>query len=246
MSHRSELDRNQSPLRGTFQTGFVLNPQGKGAVVKHVKLAIAAVAAAAGIHAPAAFADDFSHWEVRGRAVRVDTAGGSDAISGLVPADVIIVQSKTIPEVDISYFYTKNLSVELVLTYPQKMDAYIAAGGIGHIGSVSVLPPDIMAQWHFTPDSSFDPYVGAGINITWLTKVDLRAPSVSALNLDTNKISVDPALQIGMDYKITRNWVVNADVKKEWMSFDLKANGTKVSTLTVDPWLFSIGVGYKF
>lgn len=215
--------------------------------MKHVKLAIAAVAAAAGIHAPAASADDFSHWEVRGRIVRVDTAGGSDAIGALsLPNDVIIVQSKTIPEVDVSYFYTKNLSVELVLTYPQKMDAYIAAGGIGHIGTASVLPPDIMAQWHFMPDSAFDPYLGAGVNITWLTKVDLRAPAVSPLNLDTSKLSFGPALQVGMDYKVTKNWVVNADFKKEWMAFDLRALGNKVSTLNVDPMLFSLGVGYKF
>lgn len=215
--------------------------------MKQVKLAIAAVAAAAGLHAPAALADDFSHWEVRARAVRVDTAGGSDAIAGLgLPSDVIIVQSKTIPEVDVTYFYTKNLSVELVLTYPQKMDAYIAAGGIGHIGTASVLPPDIMAQWHFLPDSAFDPYVGAGINITWLTDVDLRAPAVSPLNLDTSKLSFGPALQAGMDYKFDKHWVANVDVKKEWMGFDLRALGNKVSTLTVDPWLFSVGVGYKF
>jgi outer membrane protein len=216
--------------------------------VKHAKLAVAAIAALAGAYAPGALADDFSHWEVRGRAVRVDTAGKSDAaLGGLVPADTIIVQSKTIPEVDVTYFYTKNLSVELVLTYPQKMDAYIAALGIGHIGTVSVLPPDIMAQWHFLPDGAFDPYVGAGVNITWLTNVQLRQPAlVESLGLDTNKISVAPALQVGMDYKIDKHWVANLDVKKEWMSFDLKSAGTKISTLTVDPWLFSIGVGYKF
>jgi len=215
--------------------------------VKHAKLAIAAIAALAGAYAPGAFADDFSQWEVRGRVVRVDTAGKSDAIGALgLPSDVIVVQSKTIPEVDISYFFTKNISAELVLTYPQKMDVAINAAGIGHIGTVSVLPPDIMGQWHFLPDSAFDPYAGAGVNITWLTDVDLRAPAVLPLNLDTSKISVGPVLQVGMDYKITRNWVVNADVKKEWMGFDLRALGNKVSTLTVDPWLFSLGFGYKF
>jgi outer membrane protein len=215
--------------------------------VKHATLAVAAVAALAGAYAPAALADDFSHWEVRGRAVRVDTAGKSDAaLGGALPADTVIVQSKTIPEVDVTYFYTKNLSVELVLTYPQKMDVYIAALGIGHIGTVSVLPPDIMAQWHFLPEGAFDPYVGAGVNITWLTDVDLRAPAVLPLNLDTSKISVGPALQVGMDYKIDQHWVANLDIKREWMGFDLRSKDVKISTLNVDPWLFSIGVGYKF
>ena len=211
---------------------------------KSVSIVAAALAGAVSL---SAHADDFSQWEVRARAVRVDTAGGSDAIGALgVPSDAIVVQSKTIPEVDISYFFTKNISAELILTYPQKMDVAINFGGIGHIGTVSALPPDLTAQYHFLPDGSFDPYVGAGLNFTWLTKVDLRAPGVQPLLLDTSKTSVDPVLQIGMDYKITRNWIANLDLKYEWMSFDLTSNGTKVSTLHVDPWLLGLGVGYKF
>jgi outer membrane protein len=206
-----------------------------------------AVAAVAGSVSFSAYAADFSQFEVRLGAVRVDTAGGSDAIGALgLPNDVIVVQSKTIPEVDISYFFTKNISAEVVLTYPQKMDVTINAGGIGHIGTVSVLPPDFMAQYHFLPDGPFDPYVGAGFNFTLLTKVDLRAPAVQPLLLDVSKTSIDPALQVGMDYKIDKNWVANVDFKYEWMGFDLTANGTKVSTLHVDPMLFRLAVGYKF
>jgi outer membrane protein len=89
----------------------------------------------------------------------------------------------------------------------------------------------------------FDPYLGAGINLTWLTKVDLE---VQGLGLDTNKVSVDPVLQAGFDDKIDRNWVVNLDAKYEWMTFSLRSNGTNISTLHVDPWLFGLGVGYKF
>ncbi len=218
----------------------------KESAVSILKLASSVVAAVAGTVSMAAHADDFSRWEARLRAVRVDTAGGSDAIAGLLPADTVVVQSKTIPEVDISYFFTKNISAELVLTYPQKMDVAINAGGIGHIGTVSVLPPDLTAQYHFLPDGPFDPYVGAGLNFTWLTKVDLRAPAVQPLLLDTSKVSVDPLFNFGLDYKVGRNWVANLDVKYEWMSFDLKSNGNKISTLHVDPWLFSLGVGYKF
>jgi outer membrane protein len=156
------------------------------------------------------------------------------------------VQSKTIPEVDISYFYSKSISAELVLTYPQKMDVAINAGGIGHIGTVSVLPPDLIAQYHFFPDGALDPYLGVGFNLTWITKVDLRAPSVAPLALDVSKISVGPVAQFGLDYKFARNWVVNMDVKYESMGFDLTSSGNKVSNLHVDPWLFSLGAGYKF
>jgi outer membrane protein len=212
-------------------------------VVIKAGFASAVVATIVASWSVAARADDFDPWEVRLRALRIDTRGGSDAVTGLLPADTVVVQSKTIPEIDFTYFFTRNISAELVLTYPQKMDVAINAGGIGHIGTVDVLPPDLMAQYHFMPEQAFDPYLGAGINVTWLTKVDLEVPG---LGLDTNKVSVDPVLQAGFDYKIDRNWVVNLDAKYEWMSFSLRSNGTNISTLHVDPWLFGLGVGYKF
>lgn len=212
-------------------------------VVTSRKFLFLMAAVAGGSWTATASADDLLPWEVRLRGIRVETRGGSDAVPGLLPADTVIVQSKTIPEVDFTYFFSKNLSTELVLTYPQKMDVAINAGGIGHIGSVDVLPPDLTAQYHFLPDQAIDPYVGAGVNVTWLTKVHLVVPG---LGLDTNKVSVDPVLQAGMDYIIDRNWVVNLDAKYEWMTFSLRSNGADISTLHVDPWLFAVGVGYKF
>lgn len=207
----------------------------------------AASIAAAALLSMSAQAADYSALEVRVGGVWVNTAGGSDAIPALgLPADKIVVQSKLIPELDISYFFTKNIAAEVVLTYPQHMNVAVNFGGIGHVGYVDVLPPDFMAQYHFLPDGPFDPYVGAGLNVTWLTNVQLKQPAVQPLSLNTSKVSADPALQVGVDYKITKNWVANFDFKYEWMGFDLNAAGTKVSTLHVDPTLLRVAVGYKF
>jgi outer membrane protein len=215
--------------------------------VSKIRIVSIAAAAVAGSLSMAAQAADYTPFEVRVGAVWVNTAGGSDAIPAVgLPSDKIVVQSKVIPELDVSYFFTKNIAAEVVLTYPQHMNVAINYGGIGHIGYVDVLPPDFMAQYHFLPDGPFDPYVGAGINLTWLTNVQLKEPAVQPLSLNTSKVSVDPALQVGLDYKITKNWVANFDFKYEWMGFDLKAAGTKVSTLHVDPTLLRLAVGYKF
>ena len=196
-----------------------------------------------------AWAED---WEVRARFVRLDAKGESDAISALgLPTNAVNVHSVSLPEVDISYFFTKDISAELILTYPQRMNVSIDGVGIGDIGHVDALPPTLTAQYHFLPalgidGKRFDPYVGAGLNFTWLTDVHLVVPGAPQLRLDTSKISVGPALQLGLDYAIDKRWVLNADLKYAWISYDLKSNGTKVSTLTVDPWLFGFGVGYKF
>jgi outer membrane protein len=211
-----------------------------------------AVAAFAGTVSMSANAGDFSQWEVRGRFVRLDAKGESDAIPALgLPGNAVNVHSVSLPEVDLSYFFTKSISAELILTYPQKMHVSVDAANVGDIGFVDALPPTLTAQYHVLPalgvdGKGFDPYVGAGLNFTWLTDVHLVVPGAPQLGLDTSKTSVGPALQLGFDYALGRNWVLNADLKYAWISYDLKSNGTKVSTLTVDPWLFGFGVGYKF
>jgi outer membrane protein len=147
------------------------------------------------------------------------------------------INSKTIPEVDFSYFFTKNLAAELILTYPQKHD--IKAGNT-KIGSVKHLPPTLTLQYHFTQDSVVTPYIGAGINYTRFSSVDLPA------GFTIKKNSFGYALQVGMDIALSKKTVLNIDVKKVKIKTDVSANGTKVGTLNIDPLLFGIGVGYRF
>lgn len=213
-----------------------------------------AVAALAGIVSTAAKADDFDQFEVRARFVRLDSkeqSSTSAATTGLgIPADGVKVQSKNVPEFDISYFFTKHIAAELILTYPQKLNVRLVdsvVGGYSSIGKADALPPTLTAQYHFTDIlPNVDPYVGAGLNFTWITNEHIVVPPVPSLNLTTDKVSVMPALQIGVDYKVTKNWVVNADLKYTWIAVDLKSNGTKISTLTLDPLLIGVGFGYKF
>lgn len=179
---------------------------------------------------------------VRLRAVQIDTADKSDAIPALgVPADAITVSSKLIPEIDFSYFFTKNLAAELVLTYPQKHD--VELGGT-KIGTFKHLPPTLTLQYHFLPDASFRPYVGAGVNYTRISNVNINVPGVGALDLERSSTGL--ALQVGFDYAVAKDLTVNFDVKKLQLSADVKAGGTKVSEVHLDPWLIGIGVGKRF
>jgi outer membrane protein len=180
-----------------------------------------------------------SPWLVRVRAVHIDTADKSDPVGGVGAADRVTVSNKTIPEVDISYFFTPNWASELILTYPQKHD--VALDGT-NIGSFKHLPPTLTLQYHFMPAAQFSPYLGAGVNYTRISNVDLAG---GALQLE--KDSWGFALQAGVDYKIDKNWSLNLDVKKVQIGSDLNtAAGAKVSHLDVDPWLVGVGVGYRF
>lgn len=181
---------------------------------------------------------------VRVRAVNLDPANDSDAIPALgVSADAIHVNDKVIPEVDFTYFLTKNIAAELVLTYPQKHDVSLSGT---KIGTFKHLPPTLTLQYHFQPDAQFRPYIGAGVNYTRITSVNLAVPGVGALDLEND--SFGGALQAGFDVKLNQNWYLNMDVKKVWIKSDLtlKATGTKVSAVGVDPVLLGVGIGYRF
>ncbi|MGV3743153.1 MAG: OmpW/AlkL family protein, partial [Burkholderiaceae bacterium] len=127
------------------------------------KIAAVASLIALGMSASAAIAAEQSPWQVRVRAVHIETANDSSPVGGAGESDRIHVSDKTIPELDISYFFTKNIAAELVLTVPQKHKVYLDGD---QIGTFRHLPPTLTLQYHFTPDSTISPYVGAGLNYT--------------------------------------------------------------------------------
>lgn len=200
-----------------------------------MKLMISAAAVMA-VHA-SAMADD-SPWLVRARAVNLSPADRSDPIGGVGAADRIDVSDKTIPEVDVSYFFSPNIAAELVLTYPQKHDVTLDGNPIG---TFKHLPPTLLAQYHFMPESGINPYVGAGINYTTMSKVDLLGGK-GGLDHDSWGLAV----QAGADIKIDKSWSFNIDLKKVQIGSDVTSSGTKISSVKVDPLMFGIGIGYRF
>jgi outer membrane protein len=192
-------------------------------------LAIAAVCALTSGAAMAQTATE-GPWMVRARAVHLDSANKDSTGLGLA------VNDKTIPEVDISYFFNKNIAAELILTVPQKHT--LSAGGAA-IGSLKHLPPSLLLQYHFDAPG-FKPYVGAGINYTRFSGVKLPA----GVAIDRN--SFGAALQVGVDIPLQKNLYLNLDVKKVFIKTDVSAAGAKLGTFKVDPVLVGIGLGWRF
>lgn len=163
-------------------------------------------------------------------------------VIGILPDDsssipTLTVDSAVVPEVDFSYFFTKNLAAELILA-TAKHD--VDLGGV-NIGEVRIVPPTLTLQYHFMPDAAFRPYVGAGINYTFFTDRDLLG---GAVKLESG--SFGGALQAGFDYMIDKNWSINADVKYIWVKSDVIAGGATIGEVKIDPWVLGLGVGYRF
>ena len=201
------------------------------AMMKSVLVALIAVASSQ------ALAQE-SPWLVRARAVHIEPDNTSSPVGGVGAADTIKVENKTIPELDITYFFTPHLAAELILTYPQKHN--VSLNGT-EIGSFKHLPPTLSAQYHFAPGATFNPYVGVGVNYT-------RISSVKLLNgaADLENDSVGLALQAGVDFRLDEHWSLNADIKRVNIRSDVIVGGANISHLKVDPMLFGLGVGYRF
>lgn len=167
---------------------------------------------------------------------------GGSAISGEAEVD----SSYTV-DLDISYFFTPNVALELTLAYAQHdVNATNTPLGNLDLGSLDLLPPTLTLQYHFTQSDTFRPYVGAGISYVLIPNEDAG----DALSVEYDDGQVGLALQVGFDYFFTKNWCLNVDVKKVWVDVDATVQvlpGAYVETdVDVDPWLFGIGVGYRF
>ena len=171
-------------------------------------------------------------WMVRARAVHLDMFIQDSTGLGLS------VNNKTIPEVDVSYFFSPNVAAELILTVPQKQT--VSSNGTS-IGTFKHLPPTLLLQYHFTGLNGYKPYVGAGINYTDISKVNLLG-GVATLDKD----SWGGALQAGVDIPLDKNWSLNFDVKKVYIKTHVYAAGVNAGTLKLDPVLVGAGVGYRF
>jgi outer membrane protein len=182
------------------------------------------------------------NWLVRGRIVSLTTQQKNDDWGTGGNQDTLKVSNNVLPEFDISYFFTKNIAAELILALPQKHEVKMNGSSLGHFQQ---LPPTLTLQYHFDVTPQIKPYVGAGVTYlrTWGSDLDKNNLGVRANNFGT-------ALQVGVDYKINKNWYLNADVKKIFIDVDVNditaPTSPRLTSIHLNPLVAGVGVGYRF
>jgi outer membrane protein len=157
-------------------------------------------------------------------------------------------------------YVTRNISVNMSGGIPlyikDKTKGYNPANPILTNGTtLAQLMPAIIpitVVYHFDNFGPIRPYLGAGVAVGF---------SFSNKNAFLNDVhigsSVGPVLQGGADYMIDRNWGLSLDVKKSFNYVESYANGINVPGIgplpakvyqhtQFQPWLFSLGVVYRF
>jgi len=165
--------------------------------------------------------------------------------------------SKTQFGLGLTYMVMPHFGLEVTATTPYTHKIRAKYGGVNYNrAEVSRMSPTISAQYFFlNPKSRFQPYVGLGLNYTLYHNEKLSSEAKRDYNARSLKIkdSVGIAAQVGMDYRITERFVVNASVwkmsmsaKAEWKENWRGGEQKMKADMDIDPWVYYIGAGFKF
>ncbi|OEF25440.1 OmpW/AlkL family protein [Vibrio rumoiensis] len=178
---------------------------------------------------------------------------GSDDLGGYASVD-----NNTQLGLNFAYMVADHWAVELLAATPFSHD--VSLGGSpagldslnGGLGNVKHLPPTLSVLYYPMDSSSkFQPYAGVGVNYTMFfdESVDSSAKAKGFSNLELDN-SWGLAGQIGMDYFITDNITLNAQVRyidiDTNATVDLEGVGNLNVDVDIDPWVYMVGIGYKF
>lgn len=169
----------------------------------------------------------------------------NDAIKTAAGADTglkVDVKDDTKPTLGFTYFFTDNIAVEAILGTTQHSIYAKGPGTNVLVHKTWVLPPVVTAQYHFNPKGKISPYVGAGVN----AMIFYNGKDKNGFKVDVDN-DLGYALQAGVDVALKGRWTLNADVKKVFFETNAKINdGALKSKVNLDPWVVSVGVGYRF
>ena len=154
------------------------------------------------------------------------------------------------------YMVSNNIGVELLAATP--FSHTVSAKGlealnVDEVADVKHLPPTVSVQYFpMSSDSAFQPYVGIGLNYTIFFDEEATtsfeaAAGESSVDLDD---SFGFAFQLGCDFAISDNLVLNAAIWKVDIDTSAMIDTANLGVVTVDvdidPMAYMLGVGYKF
>lgn len=223
--------------------------------MRNISLSLLTLAVATASHSALAFQK--GDWIVRGGVTMVSPDESTSNI--VVGSDLgvdLAIDDNTQLGLNIAYFFTDKLNIEVLAATPFKHDVNFGVSdplGTGdRLGKVTHLPPTITVNYYFNNSSSpLQPYIGAGINYTFIFDEEFTtandAAGLTDLSLDN---SFGLSAQLGVDYMFNEQWFLNASVR--WIDIDTEAsfslNGApgSVDSIEIDPMVYTFSIGYRF
>ena len=176
-------------------------------------------------------------WVLRFGAHVVNPKSDNGQLAGMKAS----ITSDTKPTVSVEYLLTPSWGLELLAAVPFKHD--VRLDGVT-AASTKQLPPTLGVNYHFMPDATVSPFIGAGINYTYFFSTKGQGP------LQGTHVKIDnswgAAAHAGIDVQLSPKWLLTADLRWISISGDVHVNGAKVGTAKVDPLVYGLSFGYRF
>ena len=216
--------------------------------------------------APVAHAHEAGDILVRAGAITVNPKADSGTVkvdqgplAGANLGGKATMSSDTQLGLNFAYMLTNHVGIELLAATPFEHDVKLKNTDLGpangKLGTLKHLPPTLSVVYYpLDSKSVFQPYVGAGINYTWIydEHVGSRASEAGFDNFRA-KNSWGLAWQVGADYMLTDKLMVNAQVRyidintTAYVDNVAVGSGTRAKVnVDVDPMVYMVGLGYKF
>ncbi|MEH6567684.1 MAG: OmpW family outer membrane protein [Halioglobus sp.] len=200
-------------------------------------------------------------WIVRVGAATVAPNDDSDSI--VIPTEPATVLKGVDVDSDTqlgligAYMLTDNFGLELLASTPFEHDISVSGTGI-EAGSIKQLPPTLSLQWYPRGGKAgWQPYVGVGVNYTYVfdeeVDSDLEGALGALIGATDVELEVDSsfglAAQAGVDFPLGEHWGLNVGVW--YIDIDTTAKiktdvGNVKFDVDIDPWVYNIGIAYKF
>lgn len=106
------------------------------------------------------------------------------------------------------------------------------------------LPPTLTAQYHFLPEATVSPFLGAGVNYTWTYDEEGTGPLAGAdVRIDN---SWGASAQAGVVVRLSPTMDLVVDARWIDIDADVRVDGANVGTVNVDPMVYSVMLGWRF
>lgn len=210
------------------------------------------------------YAIDEGDLVVRAGIVTVAPNDDSDAIPGL-PVNLpngVKVENDTQLSLTLTYMFHRHWGLGVLAASPFSHDIKLADVDV-RVGDTKHLPPTLTLQYFpLGGQESIQPYFGIGVNYTTFFKESTTAQFENTLGavLGTGgavgaelklEDSWGVAVEAGVDFPINDHWMVNAAIY--WIDIDTEAtvdlpsvNASTSFDVEIDPWVFNVGVAYRF